>query len=270
VMWQKRNGLAFTGQGSTALMSLDGYQAADVLDHRTLCYDYVDLTDSELGDDAVVPQLAPPQATPPPRAQNAPLPSMTTIVPVPAENDTVRYSSKDRGNLACLRYPDTVSDDWCQRNNIPVAQVRTHEGEYRTVYTQLNAIKGYVSPCALWKRPTLCRLLLPKVQQFYVDASGIGRVEVGYQPDAALADPYQVVADVHRSVLSCSPDMELPPAQYGAAVQRLTGPSAFDGAGSLKKITDMDAIKGGAATASGTGVAAVLAAVAVGLAQQWV
>jgi hypothetical protein len=268
--WQRRNGYGANYAGADQpLPALTAYRGVDVADHRNLCYDYADVTDKDLGDNTVVP--------PPPRPSRDPsgprpkdqLPENTRVVPLPP-SDTDRYSSRDRSNLAIIRYADPVSREWCERNNLPYDEVRGYEDDYRKVVSSLNQVKGYVSPCALIKRPKLQARIVKarKVEQFYVDVPDYGRIEVGYKPDVAQADPYQVVENVQQRVYACAPDVERPPEEYRATVQKLIGPSAFSGAGDPLRINGMEDIKGAATPAASSlasavylGAAAVAAAI---------
>jgi tyrosinase len=276
--WQKRNGFGYGGNANDPMLYLGferNYRPADVLDQRQLCYDYAEITAGDLGDNAVVPPSPPPPKTPTGRRpKDGDLPELTKIVPLPADQDDAqRYSSRDRSNLAALRYADPPSQEWCRMNNIPYEENQQYEQEYRRVYKELNSVKGYVSPCALMKRPTLHARIIQsrRVSSFYVDVPDVGRVEVGYKEDVAQADAYQAVANVNQRVYACSPDVELDPQEYRATVQKLIGPSAFSGAADPLRITSMDEIKDSAnSMIPATSTLATVAALAVaGLAQMW-
>jgi len=248
VNWQKRNGFGFNADANAPFDGLPTYNGAKVLDSRSLCYEYSDLQESELGDDTIVPNRPAPPKTPSPAPSKDKLPELTNVVAVPTEDDNTLYSSKDRSSLVILRYVDPLSDAWLTMNNLDAPSVRKYEDDYRGMVKGLNEIKGYVSPCSLLKRPKLCASLIQKkkVQNFYVDVDNVGRVEVGYQADVAAADPNKAVANVNQLVYSCSPSVERPADEIRANVLSLTGPSAFDGAGSLTKITDPDQLRSSA------------------------
>jgi hypothetical protein len=251
--WQQRNGFDFNGAGANRmepLRSLTGYTVDSVMDHRKLCYDYADLAEADLAEDKLPPPAVP-------RPSDGQHPDKVNVVEIPAD-ENARWSSRDRTNLNALRFPNQISDAWCTMNHADVTVVRKYEDEYRNVYRQLNSIKGYLSPCCLWKRNSLCRPLVGKVQKFCVDVHGYGRMEIGYDEP----DPRQCLANVCQRAEYTNADVELPPESYRAEVQKLVGASAFDGAGSMKPITDMDSLSGAAKTGAMLGAAAV-AAVAI-------
>jgi hypothetical protein len=233
VQYQKRKGSGFGGpsdQGGSASKA-DGlqhlpsaYKVQDVLDHRTLCYDYADLLDSDIED-----RPLPPSTVEKPEGDKKP--DRVTVDKIPDGDD--RYSSKDRSYLNGIRYPDEADEEWCRRNKYDVQKVRQYEQEYKKVYKDLNQIQGYVSPCSLYKRPALCAPLIKKKQKLYCDVPDYGRVNVDYSTDV---DPYQAFSNVKQRVEYCTPNVELPADKYRSQVENLTGANAFSGAGSLKSI----------------------------------
>jgi tyrosinase len=242
--YQKIKGYDFAGpnekggkaQKSDKSLGLD-YSVQDVMDYKALCYEYVDMKDTELNGQ----ELPPAKVNKPASGQK---PDMVTVVPIPANEDD-RYSSKDRSNLNILRYPDEADEDWCRKNKYDIPTVRQYESDHKQqVYKKLNQVKGYVSPCSLWKRPTLCTSLIEKKKDLCVDIPDYGRVNVGYKPDVKNA--YQAYSNVKQRVEYCSSDVELPANKYAADVQNIIGKSAFDGAGTLKKVLTENDVKSSA------------------------
>jgi len=257
--WQRRKGYGFNGPnagGSSASGNDDcqglPYKVNDVLDHTKLCYTYADT--SEDNSDQYVPAPTVPQ---PDKGQK---PDMTYVEPIPQMSDEDHYSSRDRGNLNILRYPDRVNDAWAARNKYDINKLRQYEDNHRKVIKQCNELDGYVSPCSLWKRPKLCAPLIKKKQKLCCDIPKYGRVNVDYSTDV---DPYQSFSNVRKRVEYCSPDVELPPEQYRAKLEQIVGKSAFDGDGSLKKIVGESDVDAGRTLTEGAikGVAMCLAAV---------
>jgi len=256
--WQKRKGHDFGGpsdkggkaQKADRLAGFD-YTVEQVMDNRQLCYDYVELGDQDL--DSV--QL-PTSTVKKPDGNNKP--DMVEVEQIPKGED--RYAPNDRYNLNVLRYPDEADEDWCKKNNYDVSYVRQYETEHKKVYKQLNEVKGYVSPCSLWKRPTLCAPLIKKKKNLCVDIPDYGRVKVDYNKDV---DVYQAYSNVKKRVEYCSNDVEYPPEKYRSTVENLVGKAAFDSAGTLKPISTESDIKNSAIKAAASGALGVcLAAVA--------
>lgn len=202
---------------------------AQVLDHRTLCYDYVEMSDTDLGDQP----LPPPTVAKPEKSGQKP--DRVKVVTLPSEEE--RYSSSDRSNLNIVRYPDYADEEWLTRNKYDVNEVRGYEKEQRALYKEVNEIKGYVSPCALWKRPALCSVLIKQQKQLYVDVKDYGRIVVEYD---SQVDVYQAYSNVKQRVNYCTPDVEYPEEQYRKSVEKLVGNAAFKGAGTLKTVTSED------------------------------
>jgi hypothetical protein len=258
VQYQKKRGNSFGGpseRGSSASKSDDmqflpaAYKVQDAIDHRGLCYDYSDLQDADI-DDRPLPQ----PTVEKPEGNNKP--DKVVVDKVPDGDD--KYSSRDRSNLNAIRYPDDADDEWCRRNKYDVKKVREYEGEYKQVYKELNQIEGYISPCSLWRRPALCAPLIKKKQKLYADVPSYGRVNVDYSTDV---DPYQAFSNVRKRVEYCTPNVDLPPDQYRSRVENVIGKSAFDGAGSLKKIVgEADVIAGARKAAETAGRTALVGA----------
>jgi len=258
--WQKQHGDDFGGAGPDgATVSPQDqfpnlpYKVSDVLNCADLCYSYDDLQSSQLGDS----QVPPPDVTAPP--SNA-KPANTQVIPIP-DNDDERFSATDRTNLNVLRYPDPTSDAWLQMNKLDVPTIRSHEADCRNAITKLNGILGYVSPCALYHRPSLCAMIVQTskaASTFCVDVQGYGRIQIGY---TTATNPYQVYSDVKKKAQYCSSNIELPPTAYMSQVESVVGKSAFDGAGTVPtQITNMDQISIAVCKAVGTGAIAVTAA----------
>jgi len=150
-------------------------------------------------------------------------------------NEDERLAASDRSNLNILRVPDEANEDFCRKNNYDIKKVRTFEKDQKDLYVQLNKIDGYVSPCSLWKRPSLSTKLITQRKPLYVDVKDVGRINVGYDKDA---DPLQAYSNVKERAKLCSPNVELPPEKYEGELEKLVGQAAFEGAGSgtLKKI----------------------------------
>jgi len=247
--WQKRNGYDYSGPGANRNAATPGmaYTVDQVMDHRKLCYEYADLADADLAGD----QLPPPQVQ---RPSAGARPDMVEVASIPTD-ENARWGARDRSNLNGLRFPEQIPDSWLSMNKIDVRTCRGYEDEYRTVYRQLNSIKGYLSPCCLWKRASLCRGLVGKIKKFCVDVDGVGRMEISYQD----TDPAQCLSNVRCRAEYTSPDVELPPEAYRSEIQKLVGASAFDGAG-MKLVTDMDHLAGASKAAAGVLGAAAAAA----------
>jgi ASC-1-like (ASCH) protein len=233
VQYQRKRGNGFSGPNHNGGSASKGddlqyvpspYKVQDVLMHSSLCYDYSDLQDEDIDDH----KLPGPSVDKP---ENGKLPDKVEVGKVPEGDE--KYSSKDRSNLNAIRYPDEADEEWCQRNKYDVKKVREYEGEYRQVYKELNQIEGYISPCSLWKRPSLCTPLIKKKQKLYADVPSYGRINVDYNVDV---DPYQAFSNVRKRVEYCTPNVELPADKYSSKVESIVGKSAFSGAGSLKKI----------------------------------
>jgi len=223
--WQASNGYGF-GNDDGSIQALDlPYTISQVLDYRPLCYQYDDLSPQDLSSD----NLPPPTITAPPSGA---LPPSVTITTIPTDN-SVRFDPTDRTNLVALRLPRAIPDAFLTMNNIDVSSVRQLEAEYANVYTQLNAIKGYCSPCSLWKRPSLCQGLVGQVPQFCVDVQGVGRMQIGYSP----SPPDQCMSNVQRSATYVSPNINLPPDTYRSQLQQLVGAAAFHGAASMNGLS---------------------------------
>jgi tyrosinase len=257
--WQRRKGTSFRGPNTSGGSASGGddcqglpYKVNDVLDHTKLCYTYADT--AEDNSDQYVPPATVQQ---PEKGQK---PDMTYVEPIPQSSDEDRYSSRDRSNLNIVRYPDRVSDAWASKNKYDIKKLREYEDKHRQIIKQCNEIEGYVSPCALWKRPKLCAPLIKKKQKLCCDIPKYGRVNVDYSTDV---DPYQAFSNVRKRVEYCSPDVELPPEQYRAKLEQIVGKSAFDGDGSLKKIVGESDVDAGRTLTEGAikGVTMCLAAV---------
>jgi tyrosinase len=238
--YQKRKGYDFSGpngRGGSAnkgddLLGLP-YKVEAVLDSHKLCYDYVDLNDNDLGGTA----LPPPTVAKPDAGKK---PDKVLVIKVP-DNEDERYSSRDRSNLNIIRYPDDADEEWCKRNKYDVKTIREYEGEYKQMYKKVNEIKGYVSPCSLWKRPTLCAPLIEKKKELYVDVKDYGRITVDYSTDV---DPLQAYSNIKKRAEYCTPDVEYPEDKYRKDVENVVGKSAFGGAGTLKKVKSEDDVSG--------------------------
>jgi len=257
--WQRRNGYKFDGYGSNGGNAYEDddchgipYKVKDVLDHSKLCYSYEDMSDSDL--DVGLPY---PTVDAPPKGSR---PDNTYVESIPDSNDEDRYSSSDRRNMNMIRYPSRIGDAWAAKNRYDIGKLRRYEDEHRDVVKGCNKIEGYVSPCSLWKRPRLCAPLIRKKEKLYCDISSYGRVSVDYAGDS---DPYQAFSNVRKRVEYCSPNVELPPDQYRDKLEQIVGKSAFDGAGSLKKIVGEDEVGAGRSITEGAvkGVAMCIAAV---------
>jgi len=229
------------------------YTVQDVLDNRQLCYDYADMADHDLDDQ----ELPPPNVQKPDSGKK---PDKVDVTQIPT-NDEERYSSKDRSNLNVLRYPDEADTEWCQKNKYDVNTVRQYEAEHKKIYKQLNEVKGYTSPCSLWKRPSLCAPLIEKKKDLCVDVPDYGRIKVGYNTDTK--NVYQAYSNVKQRVAYCSSDVELPADKYAASVQGIIGKSAFDGAGTLKKVLTETDVHNTAAAHAANSLGMCLAAAAV-------
>jgi len=262
-MWtqyQKKKGYDFSGpnekggkaQKSDKALGLD-YTVEDVLDNRKLCYEYVDMADHDLDDQELPPSTVK-------KPDSGKKPDKVEVGAIPT-NDEERYSSKDRSNLNILRYPDEADEDWCRKNKYDVTVVRQYETEHKKVYKQLNEIKGYTSPCSLWKRPSLCAPLIEKKKDLCVDVPDYGRIKVGYNTDTK--NVYQAYSNVKQRVEYCSSDVELPADKYAANVENVIGKSAFDGAGTLKKVLTETDVHSTAAAFAASNLGVCLAAAAV-------
>jgi len=251
--WQaKRKGGNFSGSngsGGKASASDDlkglSYKVEQVLDTSKLCYGYADMADSDLEDPALPSSNV---AKPSGDAK----PDGVTVEQTPTNDDDL-YSSKDRSRLNIVRYPDQADDSYCGKFKYDVGKVRGYEDECKQMYKNLNKIKGYVSPCSLWKRPSLCRPILAKKTPVYVDVPDYGQIKVEYSD----ADPYQALSNVRQKTLYTSSDVDLPPSQYKDKLQDLVGPSAFGGAGTLTKIVNEMDVSNPASKAVTTAVSAM-------------
>jgi hypothetical protein len=164
-------------------------------------------------------------------------PEGVTVDKLPSDDDM--YASKDRTRLNTLRYPDQADDAYCGKFKYDVKQVRSSEDETRDLYKKLNKIKGYMSPCSLGKRPSLCRPIFAKKTTMCVDVPDYGEIRIQYSD----SDPYQAFSNVIQKSKYTSSDVELPPSAFKDQLQGLTGPNAFAGAGTLRKIVDeMDVV----------------------------
>jgi len=235
--WQRRNGNKFHGPNEMGASANTGdsckglpYKVADVLDHSKLCYTYAEMSDEDL--DVGLPPSTVPQ---PDKGQR---PELTYVENIP-DNDDEKYDSRDRKNLNVLRYADRIGEAWAAKNKYDINKLRSYEDNYRNIVKKCNKIEGYVSPCSLWKRPKLCAPLIKKKEKLYCDVQGYGRVNVDYSNDV---DPYQAFSNVKKRVEYCSPNVELPADKYRAQLEQIVGKSAFDGAGSLKKIVGEDEV----------------------------
>ena len=251
--WQRRNGLSYAGDRSTQLRGLP-YTVDQVMDHTKLCYSYDDLSDQDLAVDTLPPSLVQ-------RPSGDNRPEYVTVIPIPTDENT-RYSARDRSLLNILRYPDQIPDAWFQMNSIDIGRARGYEDDYRNIHRRLNEIKGYISPCCLWKRASLCQGYVGKTKQFCCDVPGFGRMQIGYHNN----DPRQCLSDVQARATYTNGDVQLPPDSYRAQVQSIVGASAFDGAGSMKPVVNMDMFGGSSqleskAVMKGVTLAAALAAV---------
>jgi len=240
--WQKLKGKQFAGvnnsgkpvQKSDIALGL-GSKYEHLLDQAELCYDYADLTNEDLGESKI-----PPSTVKKPEAGKRP--DMVDIQKMPT-NDDERLAASDRSNMNILRVPDQAAEEFCRKNNYDLNKVRTFEKDQKQLFVDLNKIDGFVSPCSLWKRPSLSAKLISQRKPLFVDVKNVGRINVGYDKDT---DPMQAYSNVKERAKLCSPNVELPPEKYQSQVEKLVGRAAFDGAGtgSLKKIKSEDDVSG--------------------------
>jgi len=212
-IWQGRKGLEFSGTAkdgtkldkSTKCLGLN-YSIGDVLDYRQLCYKYENI------DPGV---LAPP-----------PMPKPTIdikkpdIVPVPQDDSS--HNCSDRSSLSDLRYPQPLSDKFCQMNGLKQDAIAKCKQDYEdNCYKKLNNLKGFVSPCALIKRPDLCKPYVQPGKEVYIDVAGLGRIK--YNPVSQEAT--QVVANCDAVVREAAPDYDKADTK---AVEQIVGAQAFN------------------------------------------
>lgn len=238
--WQKKNGkVKFAGKDengqsatlkNTALGLNLTYEG--LLDDEKLCYSYADLEEKDLSE---VP--LPPPTVQKPEGNQAP--NMTKQEPIPT-NDEQRLAPNDRTNLNILRIPDPAGDEFCKKFGLDIKQVRDFEEKNKNLYKDLNKIEGYVSPCALWKRPALStKIVEQQKQDLCVDVPGYGRIVIQYDHNA---NPMQAVSNVKKRAELCTPNIEMEPEKYRDRLEKLVGKAAFDGAGTgvLRKMDDGD------------------------------
>jgi hypothetical protein len=202
------------------------------MDSSALCYEYDELQDKDLGDVALPPSKIK-------RPTGGQHPPSVSVGDIPTTAD--RYDPLDRNNIGGLRVPPPVSDAWLEMNSQNVTYAREFEQEYRNVYTELNNIKGYKSPCALWSRPSLFARLVERTpaSDLFVDVPDVGRVKVSRselaKEDGGSTDPFQMISDVKVVCVIVAPDVELPVESYSSKLESVVGRQAFSGAGSIVK-----------------------------------
>jgi tyrosinase len=226
--WQRRQGGSFSGASSSGAAAHPSddcqglpYKVSDVLDHSKLCYSYDDIADEDTN------QYIPPSTVPQP--DKGQRPDKTYVEPIP-DNDDDKYSSRDRKNLNIVRYADRIGEAWAAKNRYDITKLRSYEDKHREIVKKCNQIEGYVSPCALWKRPKLCAPLIKRKEKLCCDIPNYGRVNVDYSTDT---DPYQAFSNVRKRVEYCSPNVELPADRYRDRLSQVVGKSAFD---SMKEV----------------------------------
>jgi tyrosinase len=253
LMWQRMHGRSqdFGGAGPNGaavspddrLLGLD-YRVADTFDTSGLCYEYAELQTGDLGDDRAPPATVA-------RPTNGERPAAVSIAAIP--DATSRFDPFDRTNLASLRVPRPTDEAWLAMNGQDVGSVRAWESEYRDVYGQLNGIRGYVSPCALWSRPTLVADLVRQQPQtaLCVDVPSVGRIQVDPAQASATSDPLQMVSNIKQVCEYTSSDIQLPATEYVVQLQKIVGKQAFQGAGAVTTRSDATPAKAAAAPTAG-------------------
>jgi len=78
--------------------------------------------------------------------------------------------SSDRGNMVDLRAVNPAPDWWISMNNLNATRIRELEQEHGIFVDTLNSLPGYVSPCALYNRPTLLERIIekPHIHEVYI------------------------------------------------------------------------------------------------------
>ena len=76
----------------------------------------------------------------------------------------------DRGNMVDLRAVNPAPDWWIEMNHLNATRIRELESEHGIFIDTLNALPGYVSPCALYNRPQLLEKIVerPDVHDVYI------------------------------------------------------------------------------------------------------
>jgi len=215
-IWQARKGTDFGGKAkdgsncvkSTQMLGLN-FKVVDVLDYRSLCYQYENM-------DPGVLNL--PTTNPAPTVDPNMKPDIT---PIPSDSADTTHNCNDRSSLSDLRYPQPVTQDFCKMNGLDFSHVQSCEKDYQdNCYKKLNQLKGFVSPCALLKRPDLAQPYIAPGKDVYIDVAGLGRIK--YNPISNEAT--QVVANVDNTLKNVAPDYDKVDPN---AVQQIVGAEAF-------------------------------------------
>jgi len=169
--------------------------------------------------------LPPPQVQAPSQGQ---LPTQVQVTPLPTGASL--FNATDRTVLNILRIPSSTPDWWLQMNNHNIQNVRSLESQFSGVVQQLNSITGFISPCALWNRPSLAAPLVTQVPALCVDVQGYGRIQVTTQ---GVGNAYQAISNVQQNAKYCSNEVELPPSTYQSQLRQIVGAAAFGGPGTV-------------------------------------
>jgi len=154
-----------------------------------------------------------------------------------ASPSSTTVAADDKYNLVYLRTPKPLPADWIKMNNLTEEVVRQHEQEYSTIVTQLNGVKGYVSPCALLHRPDLLAndIKAKKAEQYVCPIANKGNLEFKVQGQGA-----QEASNILATVKKAAPEVQGDLEQLRGQIVALVGEPVVSKSSASNFLTSLD------------------------------
>jgi len=224
--WQDQsdsNKKAYGASMSDQLVGL-GITVGDVMDIRAKCYTYSDLPATKVE----------PKPLPPPTIDSTPvggasssstvnvpasIPQGFTFTPSPTAQRTTPPPD-DKTSVTGLRQPKPLSDNWIKMNNLNSTAVHEQEDDSKQTIDKLNALKGYISPAALYFRPEMWKRMASMTDKFVITIPGMGEVSM---PSNSSSDISQMISNFRAFAQNYAPNFYTNPQQIASDLKSICG-----------------------------------------------
>lgn len=257
------NGVGLNNRPATLndeLPSYPGVKVSLTMDTKNLCFYYAELVlapptpaPGSVPPPVPTPGSAPPPtvtrpATPPPPTTVSPPSGVTSQPQQPQQPQQpnwgrpqrphrwwkrgeaakeVLIDPNDRQELANLRQPKTLPDQWVTMNHLSVEEVKTQRSSYSVITSEINGISGYIPACTLWLRDDMLKKLVNTTSTFTAIVDG--QTITTTVTESTTVDVKEKVSEIKNKVRSkVGGSLRKDPKVYIKKLSSVVGHSLFD------------------------------------------